>query len=180
MRGEVIIGEKLIVRGRITPCDIGAVKSAYLHIGDRVFINQGAIVVAHHGIEIGDDTLIGEFSTIYDTNHHAVDIDHPTKYAPVSIGSNVWLGRNVTVLPGSRIGDHTVVATGSVVSGELPPRVLAFGNPARPVKELNTPDGWRRTGRGGPSGPRETAHAGREEPLPQSMTPLPVPGLGGT
>jgi acetyltransferase-like isoleucine patch superfamily enzyme len=149
VRGEVTIGEKLIVRGRITPCNIGAAKSAYLHIGDRVFINQGAAVVAHHGIEIGDDTLIGEFSAIYDTNYHAVDVDHPTKYAPVIIGSNVWLGRNVTVLPGSKIGDHTVVATGSVVNGELPPRVLAVGNPARPVKMLNSPDGWRRSGRGG-------------------------------
>ena len=155
-----------MLMGRIAPCDIGAVKSAYLHIGDRVTINQGTAVVAHHGIEIGDDTLIGEFSAIYDTNYHAVDIDHPTKYAPVRIGSNVWIGRNVTVLPGSRIGDHTVVGVGSVVSGELPPRVLAVGNPARPVKELNSPEGWLRNGRGGPSGTRGAAPAGREGSLP--------------
>jgi maltose O-acetyltransferase len=56
----------------------------------------------------------------------------------------VWLGRSVIVLPGSKIGDHTVVAAGSIVKGDLPPRVLAAGNPARVVRELNVPDGWRR------------------------------------
>ncbi len=147
--GKITIGKKLIVRGRITPCDLGATRSAYLRIGDRVFINQGAVVVANYGIEIGDDTLVGEYSALYDTNHHAVDVAYPTRNAAIIIGSNVWLGRNVTVLPGSKIGDHTVVATGSVVRGDLPARVLAAGNPARPVKELDAPDGWRRNGRGG-------------------------------
>jgi len=48
------------------------------------------------------------------------------------------------VLPGSKIGDHTVVGARSVVRGELPPRVLAVGNPAKAVKQLEIPDGWRR------------------------------------
>jgi acetyltransferase-like isoleucine patch superfamily enzyme len=148
-RGEIIIGEALIVRNRILPCELGAVASAYLHIGDRVSINQGAVVTAHYGIEIGDDAMIGEFAAIYDTNHHPVDEIQPIKYAPVIIGTNVWLGRNVTVLPGSTIGDHTVVAAGSVVKGELPPRVLAVGNPARPVREVAASDGWRRGNRDG-------------------------------
>lgn len=149
-QGHITIGEKLIIRGRITSCNLGATRSAHLRIGDRVFVNQGATVVAHCGIEIGDDTLIGEFSALYDTNHHAVDAKHPTKSAPIAIGSNVWLGRNVTVLPGSSIGDHTVVATGSVVSGNLPPCVLAAGNPAQPVKTLDVPKGWKRNGRSAP------------------------------
>jgi maltose O-acetyltransferase len=144
-KGQVKIGKRFVVRGRILPCELGAATSeARLTIGDRVFINQGASVVAYYDIEVGDDTLIGEFATLYDTNHHSVDVDHPTKYGPVVIGSNVWLGRDVVVLPGSRIGDHTIVAAGSIVKGELPPRVLASGNPARPVRELNIPDGWLR------------------------------------
>lgn len=144
-KGQVSVGERFIVRGRIVPCELGAaVSKAHLVIGARVFINQGASVVAYCGIEIGDDTLIGEFVTVYDTNHHSVDPDHPTKYAPVFIGSNVWLGRGVVVLPGSKIGDHTVVAAGSVVKGDLPPGVLAAGNPAQVVKELKIPARWRR------------------------------------
>src|SRR6201986_1789390 len=64
--GEIVIGEKLIIRNRILPCELGAVGSGYLHIGDRVSINQGAVIAAHCGIEIGDDTMIGEFAAIYD------------------------------------------------------------------------------------------------------------------
>lgn len=171
--GEVTIGEKLIVHGRVAPSEIGAVDSAVLRIGDRVNINQGVVVVAQRGIKIGDDSLIGEFSAIYDTNYHAVDTAHPTKSAPVVIGSNVWLARNVTVLPGSKIGDHTVVAAGSVVTGELPPRVLAAGNPARPVKELDAPDGWRRAGRG----TADPEHL-RETPVVHVVAQYP-PALGG-
>lgn len=143
--GRVIIGKRLAVRGRIACCELGAAwAGAYLRIGDRVFINQGASVVAFCGIEIGDDTLIGDFVMIYDTNHHSVDPDHPTKSAPVVIGSNVWLGHGVMVLPGSKVGDHTVVAAGSIVKGDLPTGVLAAGNPARVIRELNIPPGWRR------------------------------------
>jgi acetyltransferase-like isoleucine patch superfamily enzyme len=101
-------------------------------------------VVAHCRIEIGDDTKIGDFAAIYDTNHHSLDPAHPAKPAPVIIGSNVWLGRGVLVLPGSKIGDHTVVAAGSIVRDDLPSRVLAAGNPAQVVRELDIPDGWRR------------------------------------
>ena len=107
-------------------------------------VNQGAVVVSHSQIEIGDDCLIGEFSAIYDTNHHSLDPLHPTKYAPVILGSNVWLCRGVVVLPGTKIGDHTVVAAGSVVKGDLPPRVLAAGNPAEVIRELDIPSGWSR------------------------------------
>ena len=144
--GQVTIGKRLGVRGRIAPCELGAAWSgAYLRIGDRVFINQGASVVAFCGIEIGNDTLIGDFVFVYDTNHHGLDPAHPTKSAPIVIGSNVWLGHGVVVLPGSKIGNHTVVAAGSIVKGDLPPRVLAAGDPARVIRELDIPEGWVRT-----------------------------------
>lgn len=167
--GEIVIGEKLIVRNRILPSELGAVASAYLHIGDRVSINQGVVIAAHCGIEIGDDTMIGEFCAIYDTNHHPVDETEPITYDPVIIGANVWLGRNVTVLPGSRIGAHTVVGAGSVVMGELPPRVLAVGNPARPVRAVTATDGWSR-------GDRDGTHP-KERRLPIPALDLHEPSL---
>jgi acetyltransferase-like isoleucine patch superfamily enzyme len=144
-KGRISIGKRFSTRGRIAACELGtALPSAHLQIGDRVFINQGSSVVAYCQIEIGDDTKIGDFVGIYDTNHHIVDPAHSLKSAPVIIGSNVWLGRGVLVLPGSKIGDHTVVGAGSIVKGDLPPRVLAAGNPAQVVRELDIPDGWRR------------------------------------
>jgi acetyltransferase-like isoleucine patch superfamily enzyme len=144
-RGQVVIGRRFGVRSRIATSEFGAaVPDSLLQIGDGVFINQGVSIVAYCHIEIGADTKIGEFSSIYDTDHHVVEPSRPTKYAPVIIGTNVWLGRSVMVLPGSKIGDHTVVAAGSIVKGDLPPRVLAAGSPAQVVRELDIPEGWRR------------------------------------
>jgi acetyltransferase-like isoleucine patch superfamily enzyme len=142
--GTIRIGKRFIVRGRVAPCEITAEGNSQLVIGDRVFLNQGVIISVKESIEIGDDALIGDFSAIYDSNFHQLDPSHPDKPRPVTIGKNVWLGNGVLVLPGSKIGDHTVVAARSVVKGVLPPRVLAAGNPAVAVRQLEIPDGWRR------------------------------------
>jgi len=138
------IGKRFVLRARIARCEIGAFAGAKLLIGDRVFINQGVVICAEESIEIGDDTKIGDFSAIYDSNFHEIDPAHPAKPRPVTIGKNVWLGNGVLVLAGSSIGDHTVVAARSVVNTALPSRVLAAGNPAKVVKQLDIPDGWRR------------------------------------
>jgi acetyltransferase-like isoleucine patch superfamily enzyme len=143
-RGTVRVGRRFVIRGRVAPCEISADENAQLLIGDRVFLNQGVVIAAKDSIEIGDDSLIGDFSAIYDANWHQLDPNHPDKPRPVTIGKNVWLGNGVLVLPGAEIGDHTVVAARSVVKGTLPPRVLAVGNPAVVVRELDIPDGWRR------------------------------------
>lgn len=141
---SIRIGKRFVVRGRVAPCEIAALSSAQIVIGDRVFLNQGAVIAAQESIEIGDDTLIGDFSAIYDSNYHQLEPALADKPKPVTIGKNVWLGSGVLVLPGSEIGDHTVVAARSVVRGTLPPRVLAAGNPAKVIRQLEIPDGWRR------------------------------------
>ncbi len=143
-RGNIRIGRRFVIRGHLAPCEISAAGGAQLLIGERVFLNQGVVIAARESIEIGDDSLIGDFSAIYDSNWHQLDPSHPDKPRPVTIGKNVWLGNGVLVLPGSEIGDHTVVAARSVVKGVLPPRVLAAGNPAVAVRQLEIPDGWRR------------------------------------
>jgi acetyltransferase-like isoleucine patch superfamily enzyme len=59
---------------------------------------------------------------------------HP---APVVLGRNVWLGANVTVLPGVTIGDDAVVGAGSVVTRNVPARTVVVGTPARVVRSLD-------------------------------------------
>jgi acetyltransferase-like isoleucine patch superfamily enzyme len=143
--GAIEIGKRLVVRGRIARCELGATGSkALLKIGSGVLINQGATIAATCHIEIGDDTQIGGFAAIFDSDYHRLDPGKPIRSEPVILGSNVWLGHNVIVLPGSKIGDHSVIAAGSIVKGDIPPRVLAAGNPAKVIRELDIPDGWRR------------------------------------
>lgn len=56
--------------------------------------------------------------------------------APITIGDNVWLGGGVIVCPGVTIGENTVVGAGAVVTKDLPPNVLAAGNPAWVIRTL--------------------------------------------
>jgi acetyltransferase-like isoleucine patch superfamily enzyme len=56
----------------------------------------------------------------------------------------VWVGAKSIILPGSVIGDHCVIAAGSIVTGEIPAKSLVAGTPVRVIKTLNIPDGWIR------------------------------------
>ena len=135
---------RLFLRCTTMPIELGASRNASLVLGERVFINVGATVVATHSITIGDDCLIGDLVAIFDTDHHPMEPSRPTRFAPVRLGTNVWVGRSATILPGVTIGDHAVVAAGSIVTSDVPARTLVAGVPARPIRTLDIPDGWRR------------------------------------
>jgi acetyltransferase-like isoleucine patch superfamily enzyme len=106
-------------------------------IGRRVFVNSGCKFQDQGGITIGDDCLIGHNVVLATLNH---DLNparrsdmHP---APIRIGRNVWIGANVTVLPGVTIGDNAVVGAAAVVTKDVPDNVIAIGSPARIVRSL--------------------------------------------
>lgn len=118
--------------------------SGRLIVGDNVYVNQGVNIAVSERVEIGSHTLVGDFVCIYDTNFHEVDENEPVKRAPVIIGRNVWLGRGVIILPGVTIGDHSVIAAGSVVSRSVPEKTLAGGNPASVIRSVNCSDDYIR------------------------------------
>ncbi|WP_406249367.1 DapH/DapD/GlmU-related protein [Microbacterium sp. M] len=106
-------------------------------LGARIFINSGCRFQDQGGIVIGDDCLIGHNTVLATLNH---DLDpakradlHP---APIVIGRNVWIGANVTVLPGVTIGDDAVVAAASVVTKDVPAGTVVVGSPARVVRTI--------------------------------------------
>ena len=106
-------------------------------LGNRVFINSGCRFQDQGGISIGDGCLIGHNAVLATLNHdlspsRRADM-HP---APVTLGRNVWLGSNVTVLPGVTIGDDAVVAAGAVVTKDVPARSVVVGSPARVIRTL--------------------------------------------
>lgn len=135
---------RLTLRCKTMPIELGATHNGSLVLGERVFINTGATVVAAHSIVVGDDCLIGDLVAIFDTDYHPIEPSRRTRFAPVRLGNNVWVGRSATILPGVTIGDHAVVAAGSIVTSDVPARTLVAGVPARPVRTLDIPDGWRR------------------------------------
>jgi acetyltransferase-like isoleucine patch superfamily enzyme len=110
-------------------------------IGDDGLFNNGCVIRSEGpGITIGPRALFGTGAEVMDSDFHDL---HPErrhggrpKVGHVEIGENVWLGSNVLVLKGTRIGANTVVGAGSVVTVDLPADVVAAGQPARPVREL--------------------------------------------
>lgn len=59
---------------------------------------------------------------------------------PITVGDDVWIGANVTVLPGVTIGSNTVIGAGSVVTKDIPSGVIAFGNPCRVIRNITEKD----------------------------------------
>ena len=106
-----------------------------IHIGQHVFINTGCTMQDQGGIYIYDGALIGHHATLVTLNHD-LDPDHRGDLhpAPIHIGKKVWLGANVTVLPGVSIGDGAVVAAGAVVTKDVPDNTIAAGVPAKIIK----------------------------------------------
>ena len=111
-----------------------------LHVGARTFANFGLVALDVAEIRIGADVQIGPYVQLL-TPTHPIDPDlRRAKWEaaePITIGDNVWLGGGVVVCPGVTIGHDTVVGAGSVVTRDLPPRVVAVGSPARVVRELS-------------------------------------------
>jgi acetyltransferase-like isoleucine patch superfamily enzyme len=107
-------------------------------LGENVRLNQGTVIVAYDRVEVGRDTLVGEYVTLRDANHGlrpgAPIRNQPHEARPVHIGEDVWIGRGVCVLAGVTIGRGAVVGANSVVNRALPPYAVAAGIPARVVR----------------------------------------------
>lgn len=142
--GTVEVGQGFVVSGRTVRTELGAQSHARLHIGERVYINQGCSIVATANITIGDDCLIGDFTSIMDSTFHSLSSEEPVKVEPVTIGNNVWIGRSCLVFPGVSIGDNAVIGSGSVVTKSVAPNTLVAGNPAIVIRTLEIKDGWTR------------------------------------
>lgn len=128
------IGEETAIRPPLR-VDYGS----RIRLGARCFVNFGLVALDVVDIVIGDDVQIGPNVQLLTPLHPLEAEQRRSKWesaAPITIGDNVWLGGGVIVCPGVTIGANTVVGAGSVVTRDLPARVLAVGSPARVVREL--------------------------------------------
>lgn len=116
-------------------CDYGYQTS----VGARTFANFGLISLDVAAVTIGDDVQIGPNVQLLTAFHPVAAGPRRGKWEaarPITIGDNVWLGGGAIVLPGVTIGANTVVGAGAVVTRDLPPDVVAVGNPARVVRPV--------------------------------------------
>ena len=115
--------------------DLAALVARGLELGPEVYIARGFYFDPGYPwlISIGGESTVGPNVTILT---HDATPKLRTGYsviAPVRIGARVFVGANVTILPGTSIGDDAIVGAGSVVRGDIPPGAIFVGNPAEPV-----------------------------------------------
>jgi acetyltransferase-like isoleucine patch superfamily enzyme len=105
-----------------------------ISFGRHVFLNAGCRFQDQGGITIGNNCLLGHGATLVTLNHdfspeRRADL-HP---APIHIGNDVWLGANVTILPGVTIGDGAIIAAGAVVTKDVEAGTIVGGVPAKKI-----------------------------------------------
>ena len=137
--GRLEIGEHTLLEPN---CWLTIGDGARLEIGAGTFLNMGCMVAVQDRVTIGDHTMFANGCFVSDASHRFDDPDTPvpwqgfTSKGPTTIGSNCWFGVNCVVTSGVTVGDRCVVGANSVVTGDLPPRTIAMGAPARTVKEV--------------------------------------------
>lgn len=116
-------------------CDYGV----NITLGAGVFMNFGCVILDCARVVIGEKTMLAPYVQLY-TAHHPVDpverAAGPELASPITIGAHCWLGGGVIVCPGVSIGDGTTIGAGSVVTKDVPARVVAAGNPCRVLRSL--------------------------------------------
>jgi len=139
-RGRITIGEDFALAAKFGTVELATAPGGSLDIGDSVTINYGTLISARQHVKIGNRVNIGPFCIVSDS-----ELPLPLDGGPedvvrsIEIGDDVWLAGHVTLLPGARIGAGTVIAAGSVVSGEVPAHAVASGIPARVLHVSNIP-----------------------------------------
>jgi acetyltransferase-like isoleucine patch superfamily enzyme len=169
--GTVIFGDRCSVHStRLSPTTpYTHSPDAVIQFGDLVRLT-GTRLGCSERIEVGDWTGLSD-CRIMDGDFHALEVsDRPRHQTsgtskPVIIGRNVWIGAGSMVLKGVQIGDHSVVGAGAVVSTNVPPRAVAFGNPARVIWRLRDPGTDDEPGTVDESAPEREVPA--PEPKPQ-------------
>jgi acetyltransferase-like isoleucine patch superfamily enzyme len=127
-------------------------------LGSRTIILQLASINATKPVTIGDDTGIGGHCLIFTHGAWLNALDgYPVTYEPVTLGNSVWLPWRVFVMPGTTIGDGSVIGANSLVQGTIPPRSLAVGSPAKVIRSA-------------PDFPRTLTEAQRAELVAQMVT----------
>ena len=110
-----------------------------IHIGSNFTGNYNLTLLDIREIRIGDNVMIGPNTLITTVGHPLSPMGrrkHLGIAKPVIIGNDVWIGGNVTILPGVRIGNNVVVAAGAVVTKDVPDNCVVGGVPARKIKEI--------------------------------------------
>jgi maltose O-acetyltransferase len=117
-------------------CDYGY----NIHTGENFYANFDCIILDVCEVRFGDNCMLAPGVHIYTATHplHPAERISGREYGkPVIIGNNVWIGGGAILNPGVRIGDNAVIASGAVVTKDVPENVVVGGNPAKIIRQID-------------------------------------------
>lgn len=109
------------------------------HVGENFFANFDCTILDVCEVRFGDNCMLAPGVQIYTATHplHPTDRNSGKEYAkPITFGSNVWIGGSAVINPGVTVGDNVVIASGAVVTKDVPDNAVVGGNPARVIKKI--------------------------------------------
>lgn len=120
-------------------CDYGT----NISVGNNFYTNHNVTILDGARVTFGDNVFIAP-DCVFSTAGHPLDAEQRNRgleiALPITVGSNVWIGTHVSVLPGVTIGSNTVIGAGSVVNRDIPDGVVAVGNPCRVLRAITEDD----------------------------------------
>lgn len=103
-------------------------------LGDRSGLGDNNWL--HGVVTIGDNVMVGRDVKFFSRNHRTSDVNTPmifqgfSEIRPILVEDDVWIGDNVIILPGVRVGRGAILGAGSVIREDVPPYAVMMGNPA--------------------------------------------------
>lgn len=135
---RVSFGRKTTFRQRF---DLAIEEKGKVTIGNRCFFNNDCSIICMNKVSIGEGTLFGEGVRIYDHNHRFNKLEEPIKtqgysIGEVTVGKHCWIGSNVVLLKGAKIGDNCVIGAGCVIAQEIPENTVVKMTPQMSYEKL--------------------------------------------
>lgn len=120
-------------------CDYGS----NITIGDNFYANHNCTILDGAKVTFGNNVFIAP-NVVFTTAGHAIDREQRAKgleiALPITVGDDVWIGTNVSVLPEVSIGSNTIIGAGSVVNKDIPDGVIAAGVPCKVIRRITEED----------------------------------------
>ena len=120
-------------------CDCGF----NISVGENFYTNHNVTILDAAKVTFGDNVFVAP-NCVFSTAGHAIDSEQRNRgleiALPITVGDSVWIGANVSVLPGVTIGSNTIIGAGSVVNKDIPDGVIACGNPCRVIRKITEAD----------------------------------------
>lgn len=118
-------------------------RQLFKNVGENFYTNHNVTILDGAKVTFGDNVFIAP-NCVFSTSGHAIDSEQRNSgleiALPITVGDSVWIGANVSVLPGVTIGSNTIIGAGSVVNKDIPDGVIAVGNPCRVIRKITEAD----------------------------------------